>query len=166
MKKIFILIALVLFLFNVGFVLSHGEETFATAEEIIKQKISCDELSKDQLEILGDYYMEQMHPGELHEIMDEKMGGEGSESLRAMHIRMGEAFYCGEHNSLSGEMMDMMMGRGMMGSYGNMMGNSYYGSRTYGWRIFGWTVATLVIVALVLLIIWLIRQLQKPKHRR
>jgi len=66
MKRIFVLVALALLLFNVGFVVAHGEETFAAAEEIIKQKISCDELTDDQLEILGDYYMEQMHPGEDH----------------------------------------------------------------------------------------------------
>ncbi len=153
MKRIFVLVALALLLFNVGFVVAHGEETFAAAEEIIKQKISCDELTDDQLEILGDYYMEQMHPGEDHEYMDEMMGGEGSESLRQMHINMGLSFYCGEHESMSGGMMNTMMG-------GNMM-MGYSTNRNYGWNAFGWFFMILVIITLVLLILLLIKQIQK-----
>jgi hypothetical protein len=49
MKKI---LALVLALVLVAVVVSaHGEETFAEAEELIKSKISCSELTDDQLEI-------------------------------------------------------------------------------------------------------------------
>jgi hypothetical protein len=164
MRKIFI-VFMVTILFA-SLVVAHGEEEFAQAEEIIKQRIPCEELTESQLEILGDYYMEQMHPGESHEIMDERMGGEGSESLRVMHINMGKAFYCGNHGAMSGGMMDTMMGRGMMGggmmgSFGNMMGyNSGYG-------IFGWIFWALVIVLLVLLIVWLVKQIQeKPRVGR
>jgi hypothetical protein len=77
----------------VGVVSAHSGDTFANAEEIINQRISCSELTNEQLEILGDYFMEQMHSGELHEIMDERMGGEGSDSLRQIHINMGKTFY-------------------------------------------------------------------------
>ena len=174
MKKTFSLLLIFVVLISLGFISAHGEEDFAMAEEIIKQKISCSELSEEQLEILGDYYMEQMHPGEAHEAMDEMMGGEGSESLRQMHINMGLSFYCGEHNSMSGGMMDTMMGKtgsgnmmtgGMMTgtgmvSSGNMMGS--FGN--YGY--FGWIFMTLVIIVLVLLIIWLIKQIQKPRRRK
>ena len=86
---------IIILVISMGFVYAHGEETFAQAENIIKEKISCNKLTDYQLEILGDYFMEQMHPGELHEIMDERMGGEGSESLRQVHINMWQAFYCG-----------------------------------------------------------------------
>ncbi|RMF54615.1 hypothetical protein D6745_04715 [Candidatus Woesearchaeota archaeon] len=111
MKKQVLLLITLFSLMSI-FVLAHGEETFAEAESIIKSKVPCDKLSDEQLEMLGDYYMEQMHPGEQHERMDEMMGGEGSETLREMHIRMGQAFYCGEHGMMSGGMMNMMMGRG------------------------------------------------------
>ena len=82
MKGLFGILITALFILSISFVLANEEETFAAAEKIIKQKTSCDALTDDQLESIRDYYMEQMHPGELHEIMDERMGGEGSESLR------------------------------------------------------------------------------------
>lgn len=168
MKKIyFIFVAFVLLTSLVGFVTAHGEETFAQAEEIIEQKISCDELTEDQLEILGDYYMEQMHPGEQHEIMDEMMGGEGSESLKQMHINIGLSFYCGERDSMSRGMMDMMMGRNMMTGK-NTMNTGFYNmmSGYNGYSVFGWLFMILVLVALVLLIVWLIKQIQEPARRR
>ena len=139
---------MVIILFSLGLIIADGEETFALAEEIIKQKIPCDELSENQLEILGDYYMEQMHPGELHEIMDERMGGEDSESLRQIHINMGLTFYCGEHEVMPVRMMNMMMGR-----------NYYYGTSNF--LIFNWIITILIAVFLILLIIFLIKQIQK-----
>lgn len=159
MKKIFFFIFALMILSSLGFVHAHGEETFSQAEEIIKQKISCDDLTNEQLEILGDYYMEQMHPGELHEIMDERMGGEGSESLRQAHINMGLAFYCGEHGAFSGSMMDTMMGRGMMG-------NSYYSNTSTGFNIFSWIIGALFTLILILLIMLLIKKIQKPGKRK
>ena len=158
-KSYLILGIFVLFSLNFAFISAHGEDTFAEAEEIIMQKISCDNLTENQLEILGDYYMEQMHPGELHEIMDERMGGEGSESLKIVHINMGLAFYCGEHDSLSLGIMNTMMGRNMM--YGGMMGNYYY-KTNYLAFIFN----ILLIVGLVFLIIWLSREIFEKKKRK
>ncbi len=176
MKKTFSLLLIFVVLISLSFITAHGEEDFALAEEIIKQKISCNELSEDQLEILGDYYMEQMHPGEAHEAMDEMMGGEGSESLRQIHINMGLSFYCGERGAMSGGMMNMMMGgTGMMDSKNMMMGGTGMVSSenmmgsfgNYGiYGFFGWIFMILVIVALVLLIIWLIKQIQKPRKRK
>ena len=156
MQAILILVA-ILFV-NIWFISAHGEETFAQAEEIIKQKLSCENLTEEQLEILGDYYMEQMHPGELHEIMDERIGGEGSESLRQAHISMGLAFYCGEHQYMSIGMMNLMMGRGTTG-YAGMMGNYY--DNTNGSNAFAWLFNFLLIAGLVLLIVLLVKQIKK-----
>lgn len=152
-KKFLIVIILVI---SINFVYAHGEETFAQAENIIKEKISCNKLTDYQLEILGDYFMEQMHPGELHEIMDERMGGESSESLRQVHINMGQVFYCGEHGISSGNMMNVMMGREMMGyyRYNNNYDQSYY-----------WIFLIIIIIFLILLIVLLIKQLQRPRRR-
>lgn len=94
---------------------AHSQEDLNQAENIIVQKIPCSNLSEEQLELLGDYYMEQMHPGNQHTSMDEMMGGEGSETLRDMHIRMARAFYCGEHEAMSPGMMSMMVGKGELG---------------------------------------------------
>ena len=152
---IFLLLSL-----NLDFAVAHSDDDFAEAEEIIKQKISCDNLTEDQLEILGDYYMEQMHPGELHKIMDERMGGEGSESLRQVHINMGSTFYCVEQNEFFSGMMNTMMGRTGY-SYGMMSG--YYGYRT---NYLAWIFNSLLIVGLVFLIIWLSRQVFEKKKRK
>src|SRR3989338_7887947 len=70
------------------------------AEQLINSKTQCSELTDEQIEMIGDYYMEQMHPGETHELMDEQIGGEGSEALRQMHIGMGRAMHCGEQEAM------------------------------------------------------------------
>ena len=82
------------------------------------QELDLSKVSDDDWERLGDAVMELQHPGEAHEVMDRMMGGEGSESLRQMHINMGQA-YLGYGNSNYGS--GMMMGGGMMG-YGNNRG--------------------------------------------
>ncbi len=105
---------------------------FDEAKQLIESKVPCSELAEGQLEIMGDYYMEQMHPGEAHELMDQMMGGEGSESLKLAHINMAKRLYCNEG---FGGMMGTMMGSGygMMSNGGmmNMMGN-YGGNYGYG----------------------------------
>jgi hypothetical protein len=169
MKKSIMFLAV--FLFSLVMVVASGNHDFKETEKLIEQKISCSQLTEEQLEHIGDYYMEQMHPGEAHEAMDEMMGGEGSESLRQVHINMGKAFYCGEHGAMSGNMMDMMMGRsgGMMGSGGLMnYPSSYSGKTSYGYNVIMWVIAILILFVLILIIVLLVRQLQKPKggHKR
>ena len=174
MKKIILIFGILLL--SIMLVSANGDHQSEIEEgrKLVASGVDCDNLSDEQLETIGEYLMEQMHPGEAHEAMDEMMGGEGSESLRQMHINMGLSFYCGERGAMSGGMMDMMMGRtgsgnmmtgGMMTgtgmvSSGNMMGS--FGN--YGY--FGWIFMTLVIIVLVLLIIWLIKQIQKPRRRK
>src|SRR3990167_6025835 len=100
MKKIFFTIIVIL-LVNLGLVYAH-EHDFAETKQLIDSGISCDKLTDKQLETMGDYYMEQMHPGEAHEMMDQMMGGEGSKSLKQMHIQIAKRLYCNED---VGEMM-------------------------------------------------------------
>ena len=156
MKKIFnaLFIALFVLSLNISFVLANEEETFAAAEEIIKQKTFCDVLTEDQLEIIGDYFMEQMHPGESHVLMDNMMGGEGSKSLKQVHINIAKRLYCNENVYIgygmmgSGGMMNMM-GRGMMGNYYP----ASYNYSNYGyWNIF-WI---LLLAVVIFLIVWII----------
>ena len=115
MKKTIILVLGILL---TSLILVSANENHQTAFEegknLIESKVSCDNLSDEQLETIGDYLMEQIHSGEAHEAMDEMMGGEGSESLKQMHINMAKTMYCGEGGS--------MMGSGMMGGSGSMMG--------------------------------------------
>ncbi len=174
MKKT-ILVLVGVFLVLTTFVFAHGEGDFAEAEEIIKQKAPCNELSDEQLEHIGEYYMEQMHPGEAHKQMDKMMGGEGSESLKQMHINMAKAFYCGEHTAMSGSMMDMMMGdgmmqggmmdsgmmnmmmgrQGMMNGGGKMMdGYGMMGNWGFSGMILYWVIATAIIAFIFGIVFW------------
>ena len=90
--KIFVMAILIL-----GSILAHGNmDSGIDALDIIQNKTPCSQLSDDELEAIGEYYMEQMHPGQQHVMMDNMMGGEGSASLKQAHINMARNLYCGE----------------------------------------------------------------------
>ena len=109
--------------------------------------------------------MEQIHPGEAHELMDNMMGGEGSASLKQVHINMAKRLYCNEEsagmmgNGMMG-MMNMMRGGGnMMGT--NMMGGSFWGSSWWLWSVVGMLFWIALLATLVLLIIWLYKTITR-----
>jgi len=81
----------------IPFAASHGN--FSETKKLIDSGISCDRLTDEQLEEIGDYYMEQMHPGQSHELMHQMMGGEDSELTKQMHINMARSIYCNESNT-------------------------------------------------------------------
>ena len=156
-----ILISLFVILFSF-LVVAQEEHDFGETKKLIDSGVSCSNLSGAQLEEIGDYYMEQMHPGEAHEYMDRMMGGEGSENLRQVHINIARRIYCNEDVSVG------IMGGNMMG--GGMMGNYYYqnpqSNNSYQNNIFGFLFMALILVALILFILWLIKQSQKNNKRR
>jgi len=132
-------------------------------KQLVESKINCDELTNEQLEKIGEYYMEQMHQGESHEAMHERMGmEEGTDYHEKVHVNMAKMIYCGNSKGImssSGGMMPMMMGFDSM-TGNNMMGNSIGGSLLW---LFGWIFIILVLIVLVLLIVWLIKQIQREK---
>ncbi len=148
---------------------------------LVEQGAPCTALNEAQMEQIGEYYMELRHPGQAHEWMDAMMGGEGSESLRLAHVRMGQVFYCGQGPSGSDRqwMMPMMgfdtqagtnYANGMMGAWdkpGAMMGNYY--DAAYGWNING-TLLTLfllgAVIAVFLLAVRLWRDVQPRRGRK
>ena len=159
-------------LLSIGIVFSDMDD-FENAKKIIGDKTPCSQLTETQLESIGDYLMEQMHPGEAHELMDKMMGGEGSESLRQVHIAMAKRLYC---NDISGTAqygtMGMMMSRGMMGygtNYGGgMMGYGMgYGMMGYGyWGFLNILYLVLAIGLIILVYLWIIklwREMPKKK---
>ncbi len=90
------------------------------------QELECSELTDEDFERIGDAYMESIHPGEAHEVMDRMMGGEGSEALRSMHIRMGRG-YLGCIGNWEGKFGAFNFGMPMMSFMGrNMMGDRWY----------------------------------------
>lgn len=113
----------------------HGETLDKIIPELLLKynvndikNLNCDEVSDEDMEALGEAVMSERHPdSNVHEQMDEMMGGEGSESLKAAHINMARG-YLGCTNRVSND--DSMMGGedGMMG-WGMPM---YGGSRAFG----------------------------------
>src|SRR3989338_10428118 len=102
------------------------QQEIKEAKNLIDSKVDCKSLSDSQLEIIGEYEMELMHPGDSHEAMHKMMGlKEGSEPEKQFHISMAKTIYCGESGGMmGGSMMHMMQGSGRM----NMMGGSFGGS--------------------------------------
>ena len=163
---------LVMFVLVIGIAAADIDD-FADAKNIIDAKTPCSNLSESQLETLGDYFMEQMHPGESHETMEKLMGGEGSESLRLIHIAMAQRLYC---NDLNGAVNYGIAGYGMMGSggmmgnlgrtnYGGMMNMMAYnfgygmmGQNGYGYFAFFNFLAVLLAIGLVILVyLWIFK---------
>lgn len=163
MKQFKLLSYIVIAMFIFGVVSAEEMHDFSAAKNIIDNKVPCSELSQGDLEELGDYYMEQMHPGDAHEVMDQMMGGEGSESLQRMHINMGLRFYCGDESATG----NSMMGSGMMmgGGNGMMGGGNYYQPSSSMWNtsplgsLFnGWLVWLLLIGLIIFLVVSLVNK--------
>ncbi len=162
--KILKSIIAIILVISIGVVFAH-EHDFTEVKQLIDSGINCSELTNEQLEKIGDYYMEQMHPGESHEYMDKMMGGEGSESLKQVHINIAKSIYCGESSSMmemmGGNMMgNNMMGGGMMGNYDyqNPQNNRIYQNSFFWFQILFYIITTLLIIILILVIILLIKK--------
>lgn len=139
-------------------------EDFTEATSLIAAKTPCSQLTQDQLEKIGDYYMEQMHPGSQHEAMEEAMGGEGSGTVKAVHISMAQRLYCNDYASAASYgMYGMMNTGGMMNGWGNgMMNNGLSWINQLTWILF----MILVWVATGWLIFWLIAKSRKNEKRK
>ena len=80
MRKTILVIFAVLML-ALSFVNAITQQEIKEAKNLIDSKADCKSLSDSQLEIIGEYEMELMHPGESHELMHQMMGiKEGSET--------------------------------------------------------------------------------------
>ncbi len=98
-----------------------GEAEFNSTAELITQGHPCSELTTEQLVAIGDYYMEQMHPGEQHELMDAHLGGENTTAYRDAHLAMADRFYCDTVGGSSGTWDWMPMHGTWSGMWGGMM---------------------------------------------
>lgn len=156
-KQIIFFLFLIL---SAGLILAQSNE-FAEAKKLIDAKTPCSKLSEPQFEMIGDYLMEQMHPGKAHETMDEMMGGEGSESLKQMHMAIAKRVYCNDVNSAINTGFGGMMGLG----YGRMMRGEYQSNYNYGmmhpygnyYSAFGAIIWLVAIILVGMLVYWVIR---------
>lgn len=145
MKKI-IFVMVIVTLLSLGLVNAVSQQELTESKSLIDSKADCKNLSDSQLEIIGEYYMEQMHPGDAHELMHKMMGLEdGSDAEKQFHINMAKRLYCNEN-------IGGMMG-GMMGMMGEMMGNNPTG---FGYGGYGGFWNPLFWAGVVLLVIWLV----------
>ncbi|MBR9675962.1 hypothetical protein GOV05_03065 [Candidatus Woesearchaeota archaeon] len=155
MKRVIIMLLFVVFSM---FALAHTDLNISKAELIIEEKIAFNDLSEEDFEVLGEYYMEKVHPGEEHEIMDEMMGGEGSESLHEMHVMMGENFYSNYLESGTSNTGYNMMGSGTTG-YGMMGSGTLIGGSSLFFGYYGFM--TLIYLVIILVIVLLVKQIIK-----
>lgn len=172
----YIIITMLLFLvipFVAQAAAGHGGSLEDVLSEVLAQQnvssvqdIDCSNVSQDQFEELGDAWMGEIHPDpDTHAMMDSMMGGEGSDSLRAAHIQMGQnAVGCSSQTSgsIGAGMMNGTMGMmgGGMGGFSSMMGglNPFVGS----WMGLGWIISlvwwALIIIAIVFFVRWLMNR--------
>lgn len=157
----------VILLLSVVLVSASGDHQVAIKEgkKLVESKVKCENLTDKQLESIGEYLMEQMHPGEVHETMHKRMGlEEGTETHKQFHVNIARNMYCNQTGMMGGNMMNgnMMGGNatsGIMGGMSNsgMMGNFAYG---FGYSSILWLLfLILIIIALILLIIWFYRKI-------
>ena len=151
------LILVVILLLSLRLANAITQQEIKEAKSLIDSKVDCKSLSDSQLEIIGEYEMELMHPGESHEAMHKMMGiKEGSEAEKQFHISMAKAIYCGESSG--------MMGRGMMNM---MMGDNMMGSTGYGYWYFGFIniLSVILLIGLIILVyIWIFKLWKNMKN--
>jgi uncharacterized membrane protein len=122
------------------------------------EAIDPDEVSDATLEELGEALMSVMVPNERqHEFMDRMMGGEGSDSLEAMHRAMGYSYLAGDGRG-SWDSGWSMMGRSR-GPGPWMMGGPGAWGRMHGWGMMGgawvWVLVAILAVAVIVLAVLL-----------
>ena len=179
MKKIFFLIILIIVFISSSASALADKDHNVSIEDVLKEvrqsqnieqnkDIQCEQITNEQFEELGEALMSSMHPNEEeHELMDQMMGGEGSDSLEARHIIMGQRYLgCLSGITKSGfGLMSMTMGSwphlATKGGENSMMGFSSMGLGG-GWMWLGWIWMILfwglAILAIVALVRWLTNQ--------
>jgi len=155
-KSILFSLMLLLGIFSINLILAHGAINLTETKELIDSGISCDNLTDEQLEEIGEYYMEQMHPGESHDLMHEMIGiEEGTEEHELLHINLAKVTYCGE------SVDDTNYGMGMM-SDSDDFGNMMYGKTRYSkYGNFVNYLYIILLIGVIVLVIILIMKLIK-----
>ena len=124
-------------------------------EKLQAKQLECKNLTDDNYEVLGEYFMGQM-AGDQHEAMNnmmiQMMGKQGEEQ---MHVVMGKRL-SGCDTRTKGGVNPMMGYRG----WGNMIGD--WGGFGFFSLLF-WLFWVVVLIDLILLGIWLWKKINKEK---
>lgn len=149
---------LVLLALSAGLVSSVSDEEMAEAKALVDAKVACSELSDAQLERIGEYYMESLHPGKAHEFMDKMMGvEEGTERHEQFHVVLAKRRYCGEDVGF-GRMGSMMSVNNFGDFSGGMMQMMSYSPIGCGFGANGvWSLMQLLVwIGIFVLVGWLV----------
>ena len=149
---VIMVLMIVMLLLNSSFAKAITEEESNEAKNLIESKVDCKALSDSQLEIIGESEMEQMHPGESHQLMHQMMGlKEGSDEEKQFHINLARTIYC--NNGFGSGMLGMMgnKGYGMMGDY---FGNGINQGFSLNLGNILWFLLLLGIIVLIFLLIY------------
>jgi len=157
MRRANLFVILVLFVLLAGFVSSVSDEEMAEAKALVDAKVACSELDDSQLEMIGEYYMENLHPGETHKFMDRMMGvEEGTERHEQFHVALAKRMYCGDNVGFGG--MGSMMGLNNFGDFsGGMTQMMSYSPIGCGFGASGvWSLMQLLVwIGIFVLVGWL-----------
>ncbi|OHA52730.1 MAG: hypothetical protein A3A97_01145 [Candidatus Terrybacteria bacterium RIFCSPLOWO2_01_FULL_40_23] len=133
-------------------------------EKLQAKQVSCEQLTDEDFEVMGDYFMSLM-VGSSHQLMDENMDSViGEEGNEEMHIAMGKRLSGCDTSAAypagaDGFMTTMMMGGGYMN---NIMGYGYMNSGSAWFYSFAMLLMMIVwLVVGVLAAAWLWKQIKK-----
>ncbi len=167
MKRFAVSMGIILLL-GLGFVEAISQQEIREAKRLVESNVDCNTLSDAQLELIGEYAMERMHPGDAHELMHSMMGlEEGSEAETRFHANLAKTIYCGKNSNSTAGVVGMMppgdtgtVGYGGMMPYfgGSMMGGAGMmgGYDTFGaWGVISLLFWILITAGLILLVVWL-----------
>ena len=129
-------------------------------------KITCEKLSNDDFEKLGEYFMGQAAGGTQNHVywdqrIQQMMGDQGDTQ---MHVVWGErGSGCSANAALPSNTPSFLSG--MMGGGGNSMMWGYGGANAAGWGagfgVLGFLTWLVVLIDLILLGFWLFKKIKK-----
>ena len=150
---------------------ANDDAEIAQGKQLVESDVNCEKLTDDQLESIGEYYMESMHPGPAHDAMHVMMGPkEGTPQHEAVHVQIAQMMYC--NKGYGAGMMGMMYARGNTTGFMPMMGSQMmYGGMMGGWGNYGlnggatlWMIILLGLVVVVWL--WVIKLFKEVFKKR
>ncbi len=165
-KSLALVILLGLTLFMAGSVRAHEGEgegehegigtRFSSAKEIIENNVDCFELHGGDFEMLGEYYLEMMYPEQCHK-MEDRLGGKGSERVKAAHFNIGLMQYAGDYSAKNVLGTGWVIGRGTIPGGLDSLKNDHW---------FNWLVKLLVTAILILVVISLYKKLNLKGNKQ